>query len=192
MQPNMRSISATAARTNVNRRRPMLRKPRTKSALLGVSSTASFLFGLMFEVAAQPALPNIPGLGSYGNLATYCGKEGVSGPRWNPEELPWIGCFGLSSGKSASGMIAGHRLEVSVNARGEEECKVDGAAVECRGCIDHDDCSAMLEVHSRNSDKSVFLQLSHRVWKGKPVYVGTQELWIEFNKPNMCRRYAAC
>jgi hypothetical protein len=165
--------------------------PNLKTTLSLLSITI-LLIGLRLEVVAQPALPNIPGLGSYGNFANYCGKEGVSGSRWNPEELPWIGCFGLSSGRSISGVIAGHRLEVSVNTRGEEECKVDGASVECRGCIDHDDCSAMLVILSRNSDKSVFLQLSRRVWKGMPQYVGTEELWTAFSKPSMRCRYTVC
>jgi len=139
---------------------------------------------LVFPIgsAAQPALPTVPGMGLYSNFADQiCGKEGLKGARWNPEVLPWIGCFGLSSENSATGTISGHRFEAAVDSRGEEACKIDGAAVRCQGCIDMDrDCSTMMSVISHNADKSVFFYFAQKV--GEHTYVTNQENWEDFQK----------
>jgi hypothetical protein len=150
------------------------------------------LVGTAAEAVAQPALPTFPGMGLYSDVAKdICGKEGLTGTRWNPNELPWIGCFGLSGERSSSGVIAGHRLEVGVNSQGEDVCKIDGAAASCQGCIDKDgDCSAMLTVISRNKDKSVFFHFSQKV--SHNVYVTNQENWEDFKKPEVRCRYANC
>jgi hypothetical protein len=155
----------------------MLLSSRTTLSSLKFPIMTVLLLGLQLEAAAQPARPTFPGMGRYSDVANaICGKEGVTGTRWNPNELPWIGCFGLSSEGSASGVIAGHRLEVGVNSQGQDICKIDGAAASCQGCIDKDsDCSAMLAVISRNKDKSVFFHFSQKVWGNS--YVTNQENW---------------
>jgi hypothetical protein len=145
---------------------------------------ALLLLGHQVEAVAQQALPTVPGMGLYTNFADQiCGKQGIIGGRWNPKELPWIGCFGLSIGNGATGTISDHRIEVAVDTKGEEVCKIDGAAVPCQGCIDQDhDCSTMLTVISRNTDKSVFLYFAKRV--NQYAYVTNQENWEDFQKIN--------
>jgi hypothetical protein len=152
------------------------------------------LLGFTFEANSQPALPPIPGLGAYGDLLkNTCGKQGV---KWNPEELPWIGCFGLSSSRSASGTIDEHKLVVSVNSGGNEVCTVDGITVDrttgnktnvpglfygpCHQlyfCTDQAglDCVAFLEVISRNDDKSIYFYIARRV--ARNLFVTNQENW---------------
>jgi hypothetical protein len=132
--------------------------------------------GFCFEANGQPALPTFQGLGIYNRLPDQiCGKQGV---RWNPKELPRIGCFGLSSGSSASGIIDGLQLEVAVDSKGEESCKIDGTAAACDGCVNKGgrDCPTTLNVISRNSDKSIFLYFSRRVL-GRAYFVTNQENW---------------
>jgi hypothetical protein len=141
------------------------------------------LTGIHFDASGQPQLPDpFPGLGVYRDLVSQsCGKQGVSGPRWNPKELPFIGCFGLSSGNNGEGTLAGRKVTFAVDAKGKENCKVDGVAVvrtvrrknycsECLVgcsqlhffCSDEDgrDCSSSVIVISHNSDKSVFFQIN--------------------------------
>ena len=65
-------------------------------------------------------------LGVYGKLSTYCGAKAI--PR-NLQTVPEFGCFYLSAGRGATGTLATHRVEVSVNNAGEEVFKVDGALV---------------------------------------------------------------
>jgi hypothetical protein len=81
--------------------------------------------GIHLEANGQPALPTFPRMDLY-NPSQICGKQGM---RWNPKELPPIGCFGLSSGESASGTIADHELVVAVDSKGKEICKVGGVTV---------------------------------------------------------------
>ena len=113
--------------------------------------------------AFTPDLPN-----------QFCGKQGV---RWNPPELPRIGCFGLSSGSSASATIGNHRLEVAVGSTGTEICKIDGAIVGCNGCVYKDDvaCETRLDLISRNNDKSIFFYFGRRTRHG--YFVTNQENW---------------
>ena len=138
------------------------------------------------EAVGQPALPTSPGLGAYADLAKQiCGKHGV---KWNPRELPWIGCFGLSAGNSATSAIDGQQLEIAVDPNGKEICKVDGTIVECSGCIKKNVryCNTTITVISRNSDKSVFLYVAQRVWGF--TFVTNEENWESYNRPMRCEQ----
>jgi hypothetical protein len=150
-----------------------------------------------FAANGQPALPTFPGLGAYSDVfIKTCGKQGVS---WNPKELPFIGCFGLSSNRSASGAIGEREITVTVDSNGEESCTVDGVAVVrtvgnktnvqgvffgCSGlhfCTEikafGSDCSATLDVISRNSDKSVYFSIARTPSGHGNVFVTNQENW---------------
>jgi hypothetical protein len=138
------------------------------------------------QAVGQPALPTSPGLGAYSDIAKQiCGNRGV---KWNPTELPWIGCFGLSAGNSASGAIDRQHLEVAVDSNGKEICKVDGAAMECNGCIQKNAryCNTTITVISQNLDKSVFLYLAQRVWGF--TFVTNEENWKSYNRPMRCEQ----
>jgi hypothetical protein len=152
--------------------------------------------GLHHAANGQPALPTFPGMEPY-NPSRICGKQGV---RWNPKELPPIGCFGLSGSESVSGMIADHELVVAVDSKGEAVCKVDmitvvrsvgyksnvpnvlGTCEHLTFCFDEDgrDCSASLTEISRNSDKSIFFFIARRVF-GR-TFVTNQENWEYYER----------
>jgi hypothetical protein len=101
---------------------------RNLSTLAMTTFLAVGLLGFHSEATGQPVLPGpYPALGGYANIVKeICGKQGL---KWQPKELPWIGCFGLPSESRASGTIAGRQLEVTVDSKGEEVCKVDGTTV---------------------------------------------------------------
>ncbi|HKD30864.1 MAG TPA: hypothetical protein VKC66_33770 [Xanthobacteraceae bacterium] len=154
------------------------------------------------EANSQPELPGpFPGLGAYSNLFNnICGKQGVKSERWNPKELPFIGCFGLSSGSSASGIVAGHQLELGVDEKGKEICKIDGTIVvrtdrhktnipnvlygcdSLHFCADEDgrNCSTNLAVISRNSDRSIFFYFAQRIFGH--TFVTNQENWDDYQQ----------
>jgi hypothetical protein len=113
-----------------------------------------------------------------GRYALLCGDDPI--PRDAPT-IPWIGCFSLSAGHSATGTLANQKVEVSVDATGNEVFTVNGTVVTInRGsqptnvssvrptgsgyafCTDAaaDNCPAGITVHSRNADKSVFFVVS--------------------------------
>jgi hypothetical protein len=155
-----------------------------------------------FEAYGQPELPGpFPGLGAYSNfIKVGCGEQGLTGARWNPKELPLIGCFGLSSGSSVIGTVADHQLEIAVDANGHESCKVNGITVVrtvrsrtnvpnvlwgCENlsfCVNDNwlDCSTTFSVISRNSDKSIFFQISQRIFGH--TFVTNQENWDDFQR----------
>ena len=146
-------------------------------SMLGLLSSA------VLPINAQPALPSVSGMGVYSNIGSLiCGKEGVGGNRWNSSTIPFIGCLGLSSGNKAVGAISGHQYEISVDVQGLEHCKRDGAEIRCIGCMDEDAaCSTMIDVLSRNSDRSVFFSISRKILGNN--YVTTQENWDEAQRP---------
>jgi hypothetical protein len=141
--------------------------------------------GFQFAAMGQAALPTYPGMGAYADLNNQiCGKLGA---KWNPRELPWIGCFGLSAGNSTTGVIAGRQVDISVGLDGKEICKVDGASVECdRWCFDENgsSCNTTISVISHTSDKSVFLYVSQRVWGY--TFVTNQDNWDYYSQPRRC------
>jgi GYF domain 2 len=134
------------------------------------------LLGLHSRANSQPELPGpFPGLGAYSDaIKLGCGKQGANGARWNPKDIPFIGCFGLSSGSSVTGRLVGGQVEFAVDERGRENCKVDGVVVVqtvrqrtnvpnvAGGCglltfcvdAEHGDCTTSVTIISRNSDKS--------------------------------------
>jgi hypothetical protein len=137
-------------------------------ATLAVAAAISGLF-LCHQAAAQ-GTNAVPA----GRYALLCGDDPI--PRDAPT-IPWIGCFYLSAGHSATGTFANQKVEVSVDAAGMEIFKVNGTVVTTgRGsqptnvpyvrpsgagywfCPDAvtDNCPSGIEIHSRDADKSVF------------------------------------
>lgn len=122
-------------------------------------------------------------LGAYGSPSTYCGEGSI--PQ-NPPNLPWIGCFVLSAGHTATGDFGGHHVEVSVDQSGLETFRVDGVTVEDRdtaeghrrgtnlnlidvqpslsgyafGCNRSHGCATKIDVFDRRPDKSVLWTVS--------------------------------
>ena len=109
-----------------------------------------------------------------GPYALLCGDGPI--PRDAPT-IPWIGCFYLSAGHSAAGTFANQKVEVSVDATGNEAFKVNGTVVATGHggqptnvptvrpsgsgywfCPDaaSDQCPSGINIHSRGADKSVF------------------------------------
>jgi hypothetical protein len=147
----------------------------------------------------QPELPGpFPGLGIYSNVIKQsCGKQGANGARWNPKDIPFIGCFGLSSGNSVTGRLAGRQVEFAVDEMGRENCKVDGVVVvrtvrqrtnvpnviwgceHLTFCVDEEriDCTTSVTIISHNSDKSVYFQIAQRVGISGYKYLNNQENW---------------
>jgi hypothetical protein len=153
---------------------------------------AAMLSSVHFEAHGQPQppLPNFPGQGPYGNLGgLICGNRGAT---WNLKELPFIGCFGLSIGRTASGIVEGRQVDISVDAKGEVICKIDGTVVietskvprmlsittvpairgkcgrsaELAFCTDEDaqDCPVRLHTLTHNPDKSLYFNFSRRIF----------------------------
>jgi len=89
-------------------------------------------------------------------------------------QLPSIGCFRLSPGRSATGDFAGHVLTVRVDGHGES-CLADSAAFNCSGCIDggKDGCAARLAVNSRDPDGTVNFTIARKA--SQYAYALTQE-----------------
>lgn len=105
-----------------------------------------------------------------------CGSQTVP----TGSEIPSIGCFTVASGRSASGMLDGHRFVVTVDARGEAACRVDGASTACTGCIDKQTtrCEVKLFFVDRNSDKSVLFNVGRRADGDR--YINSREIWDGF------------
>jgi hypothetical protein len=139
-----------------------------------------------------------PGLGAYGCTSSYCGKGPI--PR-DIEEIPWIGCFSLSAGHTARGMLSNQHVEVTVDATGEEVFTVNGTVVRnvdparstsgtnvpfagsmgvagYRFCQDASrGCPSDIEVFSRNPDKSVLFMVAECLPPNYGVCVLDQENW---------------
>lgn len=65
-------------------------------------------------------------LGAYGSMSTYCGKGSITE---NVVTIPWIGCFSLSAGHRASGVLSGQHVEIAVDSNGQEIFTVNGSVV---------------------------------------------------------------
>jgi len=100
-------------------------RPNTSLAFLILPILfAAMLSSVHFEAHGQPQppLPNFPGQGAYGNLGgLICGKRGAT---WNLKELPWIGCFGLSIGRTASGIVEAAKLKSALMQKGRQFAKL--------------------------------------------------------------------
>lgn len=128
---------------------------------------------LCHQAAAQSS--NSSPASSY---ALLCGDDPISR---DASTIPWIGCFYLSAGHSATGTFANQKVEVSVDAAGNDIFKVNGTVVtrtrDPQGtnvpyvrptgsgysvCPDatSDNCSSGIDVHSHNADKTVLFVVS--------------------------------
>lgn len=137
-------------------------------------------------------------LGAYGRLSTWCGSKPI--PR-DVTALPSIGCFELSPGRSAVGTISGHRIEVSVDEKGQEVFRADGTVVTelhdrlhrftnlpyvhtmgvdgYKFCSDASSpsCPSDITVFSRNQDKTILFFVSKCLPPDYRVCVTTQQNW---------------
>lgn len=82
--------------------------------------------GLLLVARTQAQEPGESHLGVYGKTSSYCGDKAV--PR-NEAIIPQVGCFYLSAGHRATGTLATHSVEISVDAAGTEMFKVDGQRI---------------------------------------------------------------
>jgi hypothetical protein len=65
-------------------------------------------------------------LGTHGSINTNCGRDSI---RQGADIIPWIGCFLLSAGDSARGMLSNHHVDAAVDATGQEAFVVDGTLI---------------------------------------------------------------
>ena len=147
---------------------------------------------------AQDSEPS--SLGPYAVINTYCGEEGI--PQ-NVVTIPWIGCFSLSAGHSATGTFSNHQVEVAVDAAGNAVFTVDGTVVKTShdlqrhvqetnvpyvhaGGVDGysicpdagpSSCPSSINVFSRNADKSVLFMVSECFPPRYRACVLTQKNW---------------
>src|SRR5580704_15514735 len=116
---------------------------RRSFALLAASLAA---VAALAQIAPPPASP------SQDPRAKF--REMLCGPDMPPlsMQIPTIGCFGVATGSTARGTFDGHQFVVAVDAGGEPSCRLDGAAVDCSGCVGQHipQCPVMLIVMSRN------------------------------------------
>jgi hypothetical protein len=82
--------------------------------------------GLLLLAQTQAQQPSESHLGAYSKTSTYCGVEVI--PR-NQSTIPQVGCFYLSAGHRATGTVATHLIELSVDDAGMEIFKVDGQRI---------------------------------------------------------------
>lgn len=140
-----------------------------------------------------------PSLAKFGMLKTFCGTDDI--PR-DVTTIPWIGCFMLSAGHSATGILSNHHIEVAVSAEGEEVFTADGTVIKtnrppqtpphgtnvpyvypmgsgyafCEG-TGTPYCLTDIGVHSRNADHSTIFTVSECYAPEYRVCVLTQENW---------------
>jgi hypothetical protein len=166
------------------------------SAMFALLIVASGLFPL-FQVAAQtPSL-----LAPYLSVRTYCGKDPI--PQ-NIATMPWIGCFSLSAGHSATGTFSNQNVEVAVDAGGQEIFTVNGTVVVekndpqrrvrgtnlsyvhvegvagfsiCPDTAGPENCPSSINIYSRNPDKSVIFMVSECLPPQYHLCVLSQENW---------------
>lgn len=161
-----------------------------------------FAIGLAFALASgvQAARADAPpSLAKFGMPKTYCGTDDVLR---DVTTIPWIGCFILSAGHSATGRLSNHRIEVTVGADGNEVFTADGTAIVINRppqrpasgtnvpyvhvvgsgygfCEDAgtSPCPANIGVFSRNADHSVLFTVSECYAPEYRVCVLTQKNW---------------
>lgn len=88
-----------------------------------------FATGLAFALALGGQTTHAqapPSMAKFAVPKTYCGTDDV--PR-DVTTIPWIGCFVLSAGHSATGTLSNHRIEVTVGADGYEVFTADGTEI---------------------------------------------------------------
>jgi hypothetical protein len=169
------------------------------SVLFGLSGLWAGLFLLFPALALAHEPPSH--LGVYGATRSYCGHGAI--PQ-DVTDIPWVGCFLLSPGHSASGTIAGHLVQVSVDESGTESFLVD--AQKLSHVFGHDrptsgtnlpdvrgaggdagyafcnsdiatDCPSQITVFSRNTDKTVLLTALQCLPPDNHICVSNKEMW---------------
>lgn len=148
---------------------------------------------------AQAQQPGESHLGAYRRTSTYCG--GAMIPR-NQPTIPQVGCFYLSAGHRATGTVARHLIEVSVDDAGTEIFKVDGQRITdtrdiasrtnlpfvkaggvagysiCEGPTDRNSgCPSSITIFSRGPDKSVLFVVAKCLPPEYHLCVTTQANW---------------
>jgi hypothetical protein len=157
--------------------------------------------------AAWLALQGVgkPRLNVYGHENAFCDEGPISK---DPAAIPWIGCFSLSAGHRAKGEFYGQHMEVAVGLAGYEVFTVNGtlAAGEydsnfqqrvvppffrvgngyafCRDAASTD-CPTLINVFSRNSDKSVLFMVAECLPPKNHICVLNRKNW---NYENSHRR----
>jgi hypothetical protein len=131
-----------------------------------------------------------------GSYLLLCGQETI--PR-DVMTIPWIGCFSLSAGHSAIDTFSNQKVEVAVDAAGQETFTVNGTAITIRDplatnlpyvrrsplgyAICPDDaksdssCPSRIEVFFRNADKSILFVVSECLPPSNQVCAMTQKNW---------------
>jgi hypothetical protein len=157
------------------------------------------LTGLLLVAQTRAQEPSEPHLGVYGRTTTYCGGEAI--PR-NEPVLPQIGCFSLSAGHRATGTLATHSVEVSVDDAGAEIFKVDGQRITethdtatwtnlpyvkvggvagysiCERPTDRNSaCPSSITIFSRDPDKAILFVISECLPPKYRLCVTTQANW---------------
>jgi len=157
------------------------------------------IIGLLPLAQAKAGEPAESPLGVYGKTSTYCGAEAI--PR-NPPTIPQVGCFYLSAGHGATGTLATHQVELSVDGAGKEMFKVDGTRITdahdtatwtnlayvsaggaagysiCEGPTDRNSgCPSRITIFSRDPDKAVLFIVSQCLAPEFRLCVTTQANW---------------
>jgi hypothetical protein len=158
-----------------------------------------FATGLLFLARTHAQQPTESHFGAYGKTSTYCGVEVV--PR-NQPTIPQVGCFYLSPGHRATGTVATHLVELSVDGAGMEAFKVDGQRITdtldtatrtnlpyvkaggvagysiCEGPTDKNSgCPSSITIFSRDPDRAVLFMVSQCLPPEYRVCVTTQANW---------------
>jgi hypothetical protein len=161
--------------------------------------------GLLFSWYPAKAQSPPSRLGIYGSINAYCGRDPI--PQ-NADIIPWIGCFLLLAGHSATGMFSNHHVDVAVDATGQEAFAVDGTLIAdiddpqrsksgtnlpfvhaggvagysfCKEDETSDPCPSKITVFSHNPDKSVLFMVLECFPPENHVCVTTQENWTYQN-----------
>jgi hypothetical protein len=171
--------------------------PTKINSLIGLLIVTGGLFPL-YQAAAQRSNPSP--MAPYSSLKAYCGKDPI------PQDvttIPWIGCFYLSAGHSATGRFSNQEVEVAVDAIGNDIFTVNGTVVAtsydsqqhvqetnvpyvhpgaagypiCPDTGPGKFCPSAISVFSRNPDKSVLFMVSECFPPQYRVCVLTQENW---------------
>lgn len=133
-------------------------------------------------VAGQTTPPPSSPQNSLGTVQEMlCGQQGPP----TSTEVPSIGCFRVSSGGTALGTFDGHRFAVTVTTGGEPKCSLDGASIECDGCVDPQvpECPVRLMVFTHNPDRSVSISVQRKGDGNSYLYrISDWERYLELRK----------
>jgi hypothetical protein len=169
-----------------------------RNALLRIVILPGLLLALhVHRAGAENSLA--PDLAPYASISNWCGRATIS---QNVTEVPWIGCFILSAGHSATRTFSNHRVGVAVDMAGQDVFTVDGTVVTTStapkrlpsetnlpfihetgaGYVFCEDgagrsCPFEITIFERNPDRSVLFVVDECLPPGYSVCVSTQENW---------------